>query len=46
MRLNVLFQIRNSDPLLRKTRMWKRATDYIRKWIYEDTAFERLNPLE
>ena len=37
---------RINDPLLRKTRSRLRSTDYVRKWIYENTAFERLNPNE
>lgn len=37
---------RKHDPLLRQRRTQLRSTDYVRKWIYENTAFERLNPEE
>jgi hypothetical protein len=27
-------------------RNWQRATNYVLSWVYQDTAFERLNPEE
>ena len=37
---------RNNDPLHRQQRRKQRATCQVKKWIYENTAFERLNPEE
>jgi hypothetical protein len=31
-------------PFLKRT--WQRATNYLLSWVYQDTAFERLNPEE
>lgn len=37
---------RINDPLHRKRRIQLRSKDWVRWWIYENTAFERLNPDE
>jgi hypothetical protein len=31
-------------PFLKRN--WQRATNYVLSWVYQDTAFERLNPEE